>query len=145
MPIEPERTGHQMVEMPHQKIGEIKRAGLGVGKRGKYRRRSKELVAVGAGDTLDAFRAQHGIKSCTRTAVAIGNKNMLVAITVRANLLLHRSGDTLGSIMQLRWQVAHVKLGPAIGATQRRDLTGKCAAGNHECAATTAHGFASGG
>jgi hypothetical protein len=36
MSIEPKRTGHQTIEMAHQKIGEIKRPGLGGGEGCKY-------------------------------------------------------------------------------------------------------------
>jgi hypothetical protein len=85
--------------MAHQKIGQIKRAGLGIGERRKNFRRGKELVAVGPRDTLDALRAQHGIKATACAAVAIGCKNSLILIAVRADFLPHFLGNALRTVV----------------------------------------------
>ena len=112
MPIKAERTRHQSIEMPHQKIGEIERARLGVGERGKDFGGGEELVAVRPRYALDAFRAQHGVKRPAGAAVAVGDENMLVAITVRADLLQHCARYALGAVVQLRRQIAHVEFRP---------------------------------
>src|ERR1700722_14771212 len=110
-----------MIEMAHQKIGEIERAGLGVAERGKNFRGGEELVAVRPRDTLDTFRAQHGIKPSARAAVAVGNENALVPVAVHADLLLNFPGNALGAVVQLRREVAHVKFSAAVYAPQGRD------------------------
>src|SRR5262245_44843529 len=59
MSIEAQSLNHQPVEVPHQEIGQVERAGLVFAKSGEGSCTGVELVAVRAWNALASFLRQH--------------------------------------------------------------------------------------
>ena len=139
MAVEAERADHEPLVVAQQKVGQVERAGLGVGELREYLRRRKELVAVGARQPLDTLLAQHRIELPTGTAVAVDDEDLRIAIPVRPDLGAHRGRDAFGPVMQLRGEAAYSEHRPAVRALERGDLAPECPAGDEQGVGTLGH------
>src|SRR5580698_989197 len=117
--IESKATDHQALEMAQQKIGQIESAEFGILQPLEHGGGRKELIAMRARDAFDPFFAQHAIELAAGPAIPVGNENSAIAPARSAYLRAHSVWDPLRTIMQLRWQAAHVQLGPPVGTAQR--------------------------
>src|SRR5262245_53322108 len=79
MPVDAERADDQAVEMTQQEVRQVERAGLRLRERGEDRRLGVELVAMRAGDALDALLAQDGVEFAPRAAIGVGDEDLGMA------------------------------------------------------------------
>ena len=130
--IEAEARDHQSLEVTHQEIRQVERAGFLVGERLEGLRAGEELVAVRARQSLDAFLRDDRIEQAARAAIGLGDVDLLVGATARADGVADGVRDLLGTVVQLRRQALHVEGRPAVRPLQRDDLAGEGAAGDDQ-------------
>ena len=98
--VEAEPLDHQRVELPGEEIGEVERARLLLGERGKRLFASKEGVAVRPLDAPDALFGEDAVEFAAGAAVAVEAEDLVVGVTVGADFLPHRLGNALGTVVQ---------------------------------------------
>ena len=94
--------------MPHQKVGEIKRAWLRICQRVKDVGRRIEFVTVSTGQAFDLPSLQHGIEPSTGPTIGIRHKSMIVLLGVALEQCLDASRDLLGPVMQRGIQTLNI-------------------------------------
>ena len=132
VPINPQAAYHQPIKVLEQKIGQIKRTQFTLIERLKSRTASKELVTMGARDSLHTLFEQHRIEQTTGAAVCVGDKNTGIGRSVQRNFFFHRSGDFFGSVVQFSGQALDVHVRPVIEPSQSDDLPGQRPASNDQ-------------
>ena len=91
-----------------------------------------ELVAVGAGEPLDALLAQDRIEPPTRAAVGVGHEDRLVAAAGGADLALDRRRDAVRAGCGAGRQAGHLEVLEARPAGQLDELAGERATADDE-------------
>ena len=79
MAVEPERADDEPVEVAGQEVGQVERPGLLGGELLEGLAAGVELVAVGAGQALDALLGDDRIEQAARAAVGIGDEDAVIA------------------------------------------------------------------
>ena len=100
MPVDPQPLDNQRVELPGQEVGQVERAGLGIGQGVEHALAGIERIAVRPGDPLDAFLGQHGIEPAAGTAVAVENQDASIVRAMLLDLGPHGLGDPLRPVVQ---------------------------------------------
>src|SRR3569833_213587 len=134
----------QPVEMAHEKVRQIERAGLSLTELRESLRSGEELITMSTGNPLDAFLGQYGVELAGCATFAVRYEEGPIAFAVGADLRTDRRCDAFGSIMELCRQAAHVNRLPSVYSTQRGDLASQGSACDHKNAATRIHLLRSG-
>ena len=105
--------------------------GLVVGHLGERGTAREELVAVGAGQPLDALVSQDRVDEAAGTAVGVGDEDLLVAVGARlADPVADLVRDAFGAVVQVRREAGDVDAGQAAG--HGHELAGERPTADHE-------------
>ena len=127
-PIEAEASNDECVKMADQKIGQVERARLFLGKGREGLLPGIERVAMRALDAYHPLLRQHAIKLAAGSAITIEAEDLVIGSAIGADLGAHRIRDLLGMVVQLRRQAGDVD-GVEI---ERKHFARQGAAGDHE-------------
>ena len=106
----PEAADHEPLEVPGEEVGQPERAGLRVGQRGERGAAGVELVAVGAGQALDALLGEDAVEQAAGAAVGVGDEDPLVAVGAGvADPAPDRAGDAAGPVVEVRRQAGDLE------------------------------------
>ena len=138
--VQPEAAPHDPLEVPCQEIGQVERADLFLLERFERRGAGIELVAVGAGDALDALEValQHPVEETARAAVGVRHEDPVVVAAPGAQPCGDRVGNTLGAVVQLGRETRQVDPGQA--PCERHELAPERATADDENPATRTGG-----
>ena len=122
--IEAEPLDDQRVEVAGEEIGQVESAELLLGEGGEDLLAGVEGVAMRARDALDAFLGEDAVERPARAAIAVEAENLVVGGAIGADLLPHRLGDSLGTVVETRRQADEIDRsrasGPELPARARR-------------------------
>ncbi len=140
MPVEPEPFDHQLVEMPRQIIREEEAAELRLHEIAEGLGAGEELVAMRAGDALDAFLRQHAVELAAGAAIAIGDEDAVILPARRLDLGAHAGGDLLRPVMPAGRQAGDREVAQALLLGHGQHLARERAAGDDEGGGMRCHG-----
>jgi hypothetical protein len=132
VPVEPEPSDHDRVEVSGEEVGEIEGRRLGVVQLLPGGVPRQEPVAVVAGQALDAVALEHLVQGASRAAVRVCDEYALVPPGDRGELRVDSGGDALRPGMELRRETAHGDVLPAVQLDDGEDLARDCAARKDE-------------
>ncbi len=139
MSIQTQPACDQPVEMADEKVSQIERARLRLAQLREGLGAGEELITVSAGNALNAFFGEYGVKLATRAAFAISDEEGPIAVAMGADFFTDRRCDTLGPVVQLCRQASHVDGLPVIYPPERGNLASQRSACNDKNAATRIH------
>lgn len=120
--IEAEPLDHQGVELPSEEIGEIERAGSGLGQGRKALLASEARIAMRPGEAFDRLGLEHRIEGTARAAIGIGNVDPVMRGPACPDGAPNRVGYPLRAIVQRRRQTTEIEMGQAIRLDHGDDL-----------------------
>ena len=101
MAVEAEAADDEPVEVAGEEVGQVERPELLVaGARSKAARAGVELVAVGAGQALDALLGDDRVEQAARAAVGVGDEDPVVASAAPADPLADRGRDAARPVVE---------------------------------------------
>ena len=84
--VDAEAADDEPLEVAGEEVGQVERAGLVVGQRANVGAAGEELVAVGAGQALDALVGEDRVEQAAGAAVGVGDEDPLVAVARAARI-----------------------------------------------------------
>jgi len=80
MAVDAETANDEPLEVPGEEVGQPEGRRLVIGHRGEVRPAGEELVAVGAGQALDALLGEDGVEEAAGPAVGVGDEDLVVPV-----------------------------------------------------------------
>jgi hypothetical protein len=128
--VQAERREHEPVHVAGQEIGQVERAELLVLEALEGLAAGVELVAVGAGQALDALLADDVVEQAAGAAVGVGDEDAIEARAAAPDALADRLGDATGPVVEGRRQARERDVRQVAG--QRHELAGEGPAADDE-------------
>ena len=129
--IDSEPSDHESLKVAGEEIRQPERARLVRSHRGEDRRPGEELVAMGAGEALDAFGRQDRVEQAAGPAVGVGDEDPLVAVAPRlVDAGTDGARDAAGAVVEIGRQARDVDTRE--GRRDLDELAGEGAAADHD-------------
>jgi hypothetical protein len=122
--VDAEAADHEPLEVAGEEVGQPERRRLVLCHLGERLAAGEELVAVGAGQPLDALLGDDRVEQAARAAVGVGDEDRLVAVGAGlADPVPDLGGNPLGPVVEVRREAGDVDAGQAAG--KRDELAGE--------------------
>ena len=131
VPVDPETADHEPLEVAGQEVRQPERCRLPFSQGREVSAAREELVAVGAGQPLDAFVDENRIEEAARPAIGVGDEDLFVAVpTAPADSGAHARGDPAGPVVEVGRQAGDLDVREVRG--QGDELAAEGSAADHE-------------
>ena len=131
MAIDPEPANDESVEVVGEEVGQPEGRRLVVGHLGEGGSAGEELVAMGAGQTLDTLLLENAIEQPARAAVGLGDEYLVEAVrSATPDPVADRARDPAGPVVEIRRQAGDLDVREVGG--QGDELAAEGSAADHE-------------